>query len=104
AAEQPPTTRDQALVRWRRARGQFLAALERSRDWQRRLAALEDDLARLPGLIDAERAAVRRLATATEAESALRECVSKGQAAVEVGADACAKASAAVDEHVLTRP
>lgn len=53
-AEKPPSTSQEALERWRRARKQFLDAMDKSRQYQRNLASLRDELARLPALAQAE--------------------------------------------------
>lgn len=103
-AESPPTTRGEALARWRKARDQFRQVLERSRDWQRRLVAVEGDLSQLPGLTAAERDAARLLAAASDAERACHENVLAARAEVEHSAGALAQASAALDVHMRTRP
>ena len=81
-AEQPPSSREEALERWRTARTRFLNALDESRRRQTWLESLYAELKRLPGLAQGEASAkaqrdvtvenVRRLRNAegpTEAES-----------------------------------
>lgn len=53
-AEQPPSTREEALERWRVARKRFLNALDKSRQWQTWLESLRIELGRLPALAQAE--------------------------------------------------
>lgn len=66
--EEPPSTRVEALARWRSARKRFLGALDKSRQWQTWLESLRSDLARLPVLAQAEaRAAATRDAAAETA-------------------------------------
>lgn len=53
-AEQPPSTREEALNQWKNARKRFLSALDKSRQVQTRLESLRTELARLPALAQAE--------------------------------------------------
>ena len=63
--EQPPSTREEALQRWRSARKRFLSALDKSRQRQTCLESLRVEVARLPVLAQAEaNAAVKRDAAA----------------------------------------
>lgn len=104
AAESPPATHDEALTRWRQARSRFRKALERSREWQRWLVAVEADVSNLAGLVAAERAAARDLGTATAAKAVCQEGLLAVQAAAEAGEGALARASAVMDDHLRTRP
>ncbi|UVT16222.1 MAG: hypothetical protein H8K04_01255 [Nitrospira sp.] len=64
--EKPPSTREEALERWRSARKQFMSALDKSRKWQTWLEELRSDLGRLPVLAQAEADAVARRDLAIE--------------------------------------
>jgi hypothetical protein len=64
--EKPPSTRQEALERWRGARKRFLNALEKSRQWQVRLESLRAELARLPALAQAEASAAAKRDAAVE--------------------------------------
>jgi AAA domain len=65
-AEQPPSTREAALDRWRSARQRFLSALDKSRQWQTWLETLRTELARLPALAQAETSAAAQHDAAVE--------------------------------------
>ena len=56
-AEQPPSSREEALERWRAARTRFLNALDESRRRQTWLESLYAELKRLPGLAQAKASA-----------------------------------------------
>ena len=64
--EKPPSTREEALERWKNARKKFLSALDKSRKWQTWLEELRSDLARLPVFAQAEADAVARRDLAIE--------------------------------------
>jgi len=64
--EKPLSTREEALERWKKARKQFLSALDKSRKLQTWLEELRSDLARLPVLAQAEADAVARRDLAVE--------------------------------------
>jgi hypothetical protein len=104
AAEAPPTTHDEAVARWRKARARFREALERSRGWQRWLVALEQDTTKLPSLVAAERTALQQLAASTHAEAVCREKLLQMEATAEVAAEALVLATTAMDSHMRTRP
>ncbi len=63
-AEDPPTTRTEALKRWQIARERFRKALEQSREWQRRLEILRHDVVAIPRLAKTEEAAARQYSEA----------------------------------------
>lgn len=65
-AEQPPLSHEEALVRWKSARKQFLSALDKSREWQTRVEGFRKDLARLSVLAQEEADAVARRGAAIE--------------------------------------
>jgi len=65
-AEQPPTTHEEALVRWKGVRKQFLSVLDKSRQWQTRLEGFRNDSARLSVLVQQEADAVARRDAAIE--------------------------------------
>lgn len=103
-AEQPPSTREEALERWSNARKRFLSALDKSRQWQAWLESLRTDLARLPALAQAEAAAAARRDTAKENARRLEATVvTARQAEVETSR----QLQHAVEElrsHGLTKP
>ncbi len=65
-AEQPPSTREEALRRWNEARKRFLRALDNSRQQKTWLESLRSDLARLPILAQAEADALAKRDAAIE--------------------------------------
>lgn len=65
-AEKPPSTREEALERWRSARKRFLSALDKSRQSQTWLDSLRAELARLPALAQAEASAAAKRYAAVE--------------------------------------
>lgn len=71
-AEQPPSTHEEALVRWKGARKRFLSALDKSREWQTRLEGFRNDLARVSVLAQEEADAVARRDGAIENVSRLK--------------------------------
>lgn len=70
-AEQPPSTRDEALQRWQSARKRFLAILGKTRQWQTWLESLQSELAGLPALSQAETSAAAQRDAALEAAQRL---------------------------------
>jgi hypothetical protein len=74
-AEQPPSTHEEALVRWKGARKRFLSALDKSREWQTRLEGFRNDLARLSVLAQEEADAVVRRDAAIENVSRLKSAL-----------------------------
>lgn len=58
--EKPPSTSQEALERWRRARKRFLDAIAKSRKYQKWLESLRAELKRLPDLAQAEANAASR--------------------------------------------
>ena len=58
-AEDPPTSRAEALKRWHIAREEFRKALEKSQQWQQRLEILRHDVIEVPKLAKAEESAAR---------------------------------------------
>lgn len=71
-AEQPPSTREEALLRWKGARKRFLSVLDQSRQWQTRLEGFRNDVARLPVLAQEEADAVARRDAAIETVDRLK--------------------------------
>jgi AAA domain len=65
-AEEPPTTREEALDRWETAREKFVEVLEQSRAWRQSLETLRQDVLALPKLAKAETTAVREHAHAID--------------------------------------
>jgi len=65
-AEQPPSTHEEALERWKSTRKRFRRALDKSRQSQTWSESLRTDLARLPALAQAEADAKAKRDAATE--------------------------------------
>lgn len=102
--ERPPSTREQALGRWKSARERFLGALEESRRQQKWLEGLRLDVERLQALAQAEDAAEVKLDSANKNVARLNAEVG---AAKEVEADAARKLRRADQElknHDLVKP
>jgi len=76
SAEKPPTTQDEALHRWRRARATFLAALAESRAMLAAAEKIREAASSLPRL-------AREAAEAETAASRAGEAVPRGQAATD---------------------
>lgn len=103
-AEQPPSTREEALERWKSARKRFLNALDKSRKSQTWLEGLRAELAGLPILAQAE-------ASAAANRDAMTETVRRIEAVATVVQQTEAEASSQfhhanqeLDMHVLAKP
>lgn len=79
--EVPPTSQEDALARWQRARTAFQAALEKSRSWRQGLEILRGDLAKLPELEAAIRVARQEHEAAIQAEQAATAAKQRGELA-----------------------
>jgi hypothetical protein len=66
-AEQPPTNREEALKRWKKAQKEFQNAINKGRRLQAMLEGLWSELAKLPALTKAQKEAAARHAAAIEA-------------------------------------
>jgi AAA domain len=78
--------------------------LERSRQWQRWLVTVEQDVANLPVLVAVEEAAARQLEESTKSEAVCRERHMAVRSAADGWVESLARASAATDDHLRTRP
>ncbi|MBX3329566.1 MAG: hypothetical protein KF722_04125 [Nitrospira sp.] len=65
-AEQPPSTREEALKRWKSARKRFLSAMDKIQQWETRLESLRTDVDQLPVMAQVEADAEARRDAATE--------------------------------------
>ncbi|WP_161967419.1 DEAD/DEAH box helicase [Fimbriiglobus ruber] len=104
ASESPPTTHEEGLTRWRKARGKFREAVDRFRSWQQLLVTVEQDVSNLPRLKIAESTASCLFTTATTKESGCREIWMKAKATASTAENELAQTTAAMSAHVNTRP
>jgi hypothetical protein len=103
-AERPPTTHDEALERWRRARKRFQDALERSQEWQDGVEGLKNDVDELPRLARSVlSASEKRLAIAQKMQN-LRDLALRAQQQEEVVARQLHLIDEQVRTHSATRP
>jgi hypothetical protein len=103
-AEQPPSTREEALDRWKSAQKRFLSALDKSRQWQTRLESLRTEVARLPALAQAEASAEAKRNAAGEKVQRLKGVAATAQ---QTEADASRQFQNADQElrtHDLSKP
>lgn len=103
-AEQPPSTREEALDRWKSARKGFLSALDKSRQLQTRLESLRTELARLPALAQAEASVEAKRQAAGEKVQRLKGVAATAQ---QTEADASRQFQNADQElrtHDLSKP
>ncbi len=104
AADPPPATQDEVRARWQKARSRFREAVERSREWQRWLVAVEQDLAQLPSLIAAANAAAENLGAAMTAEALCQKKRMDAHVATEAAGAALAETSREYLYHRAIRP
>lgn len=103
-AEQPPSTREEALTRWENARKKLLRALDKSRQWQTWLESLRSDLAQLPVLAQAEVDAAARRNAATENTRKLEKALANARRAEAEALHQLQHADQELRAHGLTKP
>jgi ABC-type nitrate/sulfonate/bicarbonate transport system ATPase subunit len=102
--ERPPSTREEALARWRRAREQFLDSIRRSRRWQGGLDSLRSDLASLPRLAQTEAGAASKHEAAVAAATRLDEAAAEVRQAEAESARRLEHADRRLGIHRSARP
>ena len=102
--EQPPSSHQEALERWKNARRRFQSALKKSQEWQIWLESLRKDLAQMPSLAQAEADAAANRAAAIENARRLEVALAAAQQAVEEASGRLQKADQELHAHGLTRP
>ena len=102
--ECPPSTRQEALVRWEKARKQFLQALEKSRQYQTWLASLYDKLTRLPMLAKTEVEALEKYESAILVAGNLRTVHANAQQVEILERERLQSVDKEVQDHKDLRP
>jgi hypothetical protein len=102
--EQPPSTREEALERWRSAQKRFLGVLDKSRQWQAWLESLRIELARLPVLAQAEASAAAKRDAAVETARSLAAVAATARQAEAEASHQLQHADQALHTHGLTKP
>ena len=103
-AEQPPSTREEALERWRSARKRFLKALDQSRRQQKWLESLSVDLKRLPALAQDEASTKAQRDAAIQTAQQFKEAESTAQHVEAEAAHQLEYADQELRTHDLAKP
>jgi hypothetical protein len=102
--EKPPSTHEQALVRWRAARKRFQDALQKSRQWQTRLERLRSDLEQLPALERAETDAAATRAATVDVVQRAEAAVARARQTEAEAAPQLQLADEEIRKHRVARP
>ncbi|MEK6802680.1 MAG: AAA domain-containing protein [Nitrospirota bacterium] len=103
-AEQPPSSREEALERWRGTRKRFLKALDESRCRQTWLESLYAELKRLPALAQGEASTKAQCDAAIETVQQLKDAESMTQQAEAEAAHQLEYADQELRAHGLAKP
>lgn len=103
-AEQPPSSREEALRRWKGARKRFLSALDKIQKWETRLEGLRTDVDQLPIWAQAEADAEARRDAATEKATRVDSILAIARQAEAEASRELQHANRELRAHDLTKP
>jgi hypothetical protein len=102
--EQPPSSHDEALKRWKSAPKRFLTAVEKSRQWRTQLEGLHTELENLPALGEAEISTAAKRDAAVETARQLKVTSATARQAETEASCSLQHAEQELRTHGLTKP